>query len=1615
MPVNAEAAKAELIERVVVHARDRLGDQAAAVESFLRQYFDRADPDDMSGRSVVDVYGAAMAHWHTARQRRPGEAKISVYTPDFDQHGWQSSHTVVEIVTDDMPFLVDSVTMELNRHGFGIHMVIHPVVRVRRDGSGQLLAVLDASDVSSGAPPEAFIHAEIGRISEPVLLKELGNDLDRVLGDVRLAVEDWAAMKGRVTETLEELGSGPSPVSDEDVAEAKALLEWMADNHFTFLGSGDYDLLADDGEDVLRWVPESGLGILRNRDGGHVGHEVTTLSAEARRQARARDLLTLTKANARATVHRPSHLDYVGVKRFDASGAPVGERRFLGLYTESAYSGSCFAIPVVRRKVEAVVRRAGFPRASHGEKNLVAVLESYPRDELIQASEDELFNLAMGIMRIEERQQVRLFVRADAYRRFLSCLVYLPKERYTTTSRERMQSILVEAFGGDSVEHSTYLSESVLARMHFLVYTRGGEHPDYDVRQLEIKLAEATRSWADDLLDALIEQCGEEEGVRLHHRYRNAFPAAYRDDFAPRSAVADIRRIETLAGESDLGMHLYHPLEAAEQLLRFKLVHLGPAVSLSATLPLLEHMGVTVVDERPYEVRPSEAGVVWMYDFGLLMDQCDELDLDRFGAAFKEAFEQLWRGTVENDGFNRLVLLAGLTWREITVLRAACKYLRQAGTGFSQPYMEECLAKHRTIAGQLFELFRARFDPNQLESAQADTARLVGAIEAGLEAVESLDEDRILRRFLQLIQAMLRTNYFQYEPDGTPHPYLSFKLAPALVPDLPLPLPAFEVFVYSPRTEAVHLRGSSVARGGIRWSDRREDFRTEVLGLMKAQTVKNAVIVPMGAKGGFVVKRPPAATDRDAILAEVVACYKTFISGMLDLTDNLDAGRVVAPPDVIRYDDDDPYLVVAADKGTATFSDIANALSLQRGFWLGDAFASGGSSGYDHKKMGITARGAWESVKRHFRELGVDVQTTDFSVVGIGDMSGDVFGNGMLLSRHIKLVGAFDHRHIFIDPDPDPEASFIERSRLFGLPRSSWADYDAGLISSGGGVFPRSAKSIRLSHEARRLLAVEAGALTPHELIRAMLAAPVDLLWNGGVGTYVKATTETQADASDRTNDATRVDAAELRCRVVGEGGNLGFTQLARVEFALAGGLINTDAIDNSAGVDCSDHEVNIKILLNSVVADGEMTLKQRDRLLAEMTDEVAALVLRDNYEQTQALGNAKAQSVGMADVHARYIRSLEQAGKLDRELERLPSDEALEARMAAGMGLTTPEFAVLLAYTKIGVYQDLVASDVPEDPYLGQALQQYFPAHLGERFADHLARHPLRREIIATSVANSTVNRAGTSFLFRMAEETGADTADIVRAHRVASDVFGIGQLTAEIEGCEKQTSESTQVAMILEARKLVERGTRWFLRNRRSPLDIEAAVSYFLPGIDTLAQHLTDLVMGADRDQLRQAAAGLVAAEVPADLAARVAGLNYLVSGLDIVEVAQALKAPAVEAVAEVYFHLGDWLALDWLRDRIVALPRNDRWQALARAALRDDLFREHAALAADVLRKGAPGRDRQSAVEAWTDTNRALVERFSAVLSDIKAGADFDLTTGTVALREIRSLIQDRRLAG
>ncbi|MER5795397.1 NAD-glutamate dehydrogenase [Streptomyces sp. NPDC001980] len=1642
MQTKLDEAKAELLDRAARVAENSPAgghlptgttgeaDQES-VFAFLQRYYLHTAPEDLADRDPVDVFGAAVSHYRLAETRPQGTANVRVHTPTVEENGWTCTHTVVEVVTDDMPFLVDSVTNELTRRGRGIHVVIHPQIAVRRDLTGKLIEVLPTPTVGEELPHDAYIeswiHVEIDRETDRSDLKQITADLLRVLSDVREAVEDWEKMREAAVRVAENLGEEPVPADlpRPEVEEARELLRWLAADHFTFLGFREYQLREDDS---LAAVPGTGLGILRSdpQHAGEEGHPVSPsferLPADARAKAREHKLLVLTKANSRATVHRPSYLDYIGVKKFDADGNVVGERRFLGLFSSAAYTESVRRVPVIRRKVDAVLDRAGFSPNSHDGRDLLQIMETYPRDELFQTPVPELESIVTSVLYLQERRRLRLYLRQDEYGRYYSALVYLPRDRYTTGVRLRIIDILKEELGGISVDFTAWNTESILSRLHFVVRVpQGTELPelsDADKDRIEARLVEAARSWADAFAEALNAECGEERAAELQRRYTNSFPEGYKADHTPRAAVADLVHLERLTEEpgNDFALSLYEPVGAAPGERRFKIYRKGAAISLSAVLPVLNRLGVEVIDERPYELRCADRTTAWIYDFGLRMPKVsgggngDYLG-DDGRERFQEAFAATWTGLAENDGFNALVLSAGLSWRQAMVLRAYAKYLRQAASTFSQDYMETTLRNNVHTTRLLISLFEARMSPDRQKAGLEITDALLEELDAALDQVASLDEDRILRSFLTVIKATLRTNFFQDTVDGKPHSYVSMKFDPQAIPDLPAPRPAFEIWVYSPRVEGVHLRFGKVARGGLRWSDRREDFRTEILGLVKAQMVKNTVIVPVGAKGGFVAKQlPDPGVDRDAWLAEGIASYKTFISALLDITDNMVAGDVVPPQDVVRHDEDDTYLVVAADKGTATFSDIANEVAGSYNFWLGDAFASGGSAGYDHKGMGITARGAWESVKRHFRELGVDTQTEDFTVVGIGDMSGDVFGNGMLLSEHIRLVAAFDHRHIFIDPNPDAATSYAERRRLFDLPRSSWGDYDTGLLSAGGGIFPRSAKAIPVNGHIREALGIEEKVtkLTPADLMKAILGAPVDLLWNGGIGTYVKASAESNADVGDKANDAIRVDGADLRVKVVGEGGNLGLTQLGRIEFARQGGKINTDAIDNSAGVDTSDHEVNIKILLNGAVADGDMTVKQRNKLLAEMTDEVGALVLRNNYAQNVAIANALAQSGDMLHAQQRFLRHLVREGHLDRALEFLPTDRQIRERIGTGQGLTGPETAVLMAYTKITVADELLATTLPDDPYLSSLLHAYFPTALRERFAAALATHPLRREITTTVLVNDTVNTGGTTYLHRLREETGASLEEIVRAQTAARAIFRSAAVWDAVEELDNKVDAAVQTRIRLHSRRLVERGTRWLLNNRPQPLQLLETVDFFSERVEQVWQQLPKLLRGADLEWYQHVYDELSLAGVPAEVATRVAGFSSAFPALDIVSVADRTGKEPLD-VAEVYYDLADRLGVTQLMDRIIELPRADRWQSMARASIREDLYAAHALLTADVLAAGNGTSTPEQRYQAWEQKNAAILGRARTTLEEIRSSDSFDLANLSVAMRTMRTLLR------
>ncbi len=1634
---RAAEGDALLLEPVYAALRKQLPKtrQAEAI-AFAGLFYRRMQEDEFPLHGPEGWAALANDMLEFARVRKPATANIRVFNATLKTHGWDSPHTMVQIVNDDMPFLVDSVGMALAEMGVGVHVLGHPLVRFTRDRAGKLTAVGEGK-------PESLMLLEVDRQTAEQM-RAIEKRIRQVLQDVRAIVDDWGTMRGKLLSLSDDLSTRPMPVDDSQRHEAQEFLRWAAGDHFTLFGYREYRVTGKGDAGVLKPVEGSGLGLMRGKDASSP-RPVKSLAAYGLNESGNVDPLILTKTNARSTVHRKGYMDYIGVLEFDAQGRIIGEQRFLGLYTSGAYNRRPWEIPLVRVRHDHVMQRSGLAAASHSGKALRHILETLPREELFQSSEDELYRTSMGILGLQERVRSKLFLRRDRYGRFFSALVFIPRDRFNTDVRLRIEALLKESLRGEFIDSSVKLGESPLAQLHLVVRPRAGESVDADTKALEQRLAYLLRNWQDDLRETLIAQHGESSGLKLTNDFGRALPAGYIETVSPEVAARDVVQLAALQGTDDLRLSLYRSRGAdgaAVGPLHLNLYRKESDIPLSDVLPLMENMGLRVMTEHPFrlDLHPA-AYFVQQFD---VESNAGSLDIERLNEVFEEAFARVWQGDAENDGFNGLVAAAGLDWRQVALLRAYCKYLLQTGVPFSQSYVEQTLARYPVIARVLVELFEARFAPAAGRSgkanakasqpvdglsllAQADesVSRAVQVVvdargetrERRLEAVRkvllklmdgvsSLDEDRILRGFIDVIEATLRTSYYQLK-DGQLSNTISFKFDPSRVPDMPKPRPYREIFVCGPRVEGVHLRFGPVARGGLRWSDRREDFRTEVLGLVKAQMVKNTVIVPVGAKGGFFVKRPPVGGDRDAVLAEGIACYKMFIQGLLDITDNIVDGKIVAPPNVVRHDQDDPYLVVAADKGTATFSDIANGLAVAHGFWLGDAFASGGSVGYDHKGMGITARGAWESVKRHFRAMGRDSQTQDFTCVGVGDMSGDVFGNGMLLSEHIRLVAAFDHRHIFLDPSPDAAASFKERQRMFKVPRSSWADYDAKLISKGGGVHPRLAKTIEITPQVREALGLDAGvvSLSPNDLMSAILKAPVDLLWNGGIGTYVKAASETHADVGDRGNNALRVNGRDLRCKVVGEGGNLGLTQLGRIEAAQQGVLLNTDFIDNSAGVDTSDHEVNIKILLNGVVQAKKLGIDARNRLLADMTDEVARLVLWDNYRQNQAISLMERMSVARLGSKQHFIRTLEAQGLLDRQIEFLPSDAELAERKVRGQGMTRPELSVLLSYSKLVAFQQLLDSDIPEDPYLSKELQRYFPVPLQKKYASEMEKHRLKREIIATAVTNTTINRMGATFLLRMQEDTGRSPAEVAKAFTITRETLDARELWNQIDALDGKVPESVQIDALQVIWSIQRSFTRWLLTRPGAIPDIATAVTRYHPGFNEIRAAdgvLPDSLRPAYEASLREwKEKGL-----PPALAIQLAALPYLEPSCDIIELALERKLKAVD-VSKVHYRLGEALHMPWLLEQVDGLKVDGRWHAVARGVLRDELTQHQRVLTGQVLRM--TGATASAKVEHWLNRDDPMLRFTLSMLNELAAQQTLDYPTASVAVQRLGQLAQ------
>ncbi len=1586
-------------------------DVAAKVSQFTVQYFENLPIEEVSGRRFDDVYGAILSCWNFLQQHDYAHPKVAVFNPDLEENGWQSTHSIVGVLHPNIPFLVDSIRMVVNSRELTVHSIYHAVLNCDRSRSGKLKKLLDRGD-SACSPDnaEAMIYLEVDRRNDAQALERLKEAISTVLDEVRVAVGDYQQMRTNAMQLVEEIKNVPKSLGEETIQEALDFVDWIVDDHFTFLGYDEYEFKARDGDTEIIRVNKSELGILKSHNERPQKTKLSALPEKTQQHLLEKTIFSFAKSAQRSRVHRPAYPDYISVARFNSKGEVIGQKRFLGLYTADVYNQRHSTIPIVRRKTKAVLHRSGFGEQDYGLKEIDQILAVYPRDDLFQIDVDELFDVAMAIMYIQERRKIRLFIREDAYTQFFSALVFVPRDLYSTDLRLKIEAILTEALEAVDVEFTTHFSESELARTQFTIRVRPSDRRQVDLAELQSRIVEVAQSWKDGLLEALYEAHGEEVANEFIHLYRNAFPASYKEEFSPRQAVIDLSHIQSLNDGRKVAISFYRALEEEENILHIKLFHGDAQLPLSDVLPVFENLGLKVIGEHPYEIKQRKGKVAWIHDFTLITYSQKVIDIHKIRKIFEDLFQRVLLGDAENDNFNLLVLGACLDWRQIAMFRAYARYMRQIRVSNSQEFIAQTLSTHIEITTLLWRYFETRFKPeNNLSTAKSEAAQQKLEIEfaAALDSVSNISEDRVLRRYLELMQATLRTNFYQLDSEGYPKSYVSYKVSPRNISEMPLPLPMFEIFVYSPRVEGVHLRGGKVARGGLRWSDRYEDYRTEVLGLVKAQQVKNAVIVPVGAKGGFVAKQLPE-DDREAFIREGIESYKVFIHGLLDITDNLVEAKVVPPPQVVRYDDDDYYLVVAADKGTATFSDIANGIAQEHQFWLGDAFASGGSNGYDHKKMGITARGAWVSVERHFREIGVNIAQQAFSVIGIGDMSGDVFGNGMLLSRHIELVAAFNHMHIFIDPEPDPDKSYAERKRLFELPRSTWADYDPSLISEGGGVFSRSVKSVTLTPQIKRRLGIKADRVPPNMLISYLLKSSVDLLWIGGIGTYVKASSETDSDVGDKANDGLRVNASELNCKVIGEGGNLGVTQRARIEFALAGGRCNTDFIDNAGGVDCSDHEVNIKILLNAIVADGDMTQKQRNQLLFDMTDEVAELVLKNNYRQTQAISIASLEAASRIEEYRRLIDSLESTGKLNRELEFIPDDETIIERKSKSTGLTRPELSVLISYVKGDMKEQLNASKLPDYESLAEEIDRVFPGQLVKNFATPLLSHRLRREIIATQIANDMVNHMGITFVDRLRLSTGASIPAVALAYLIARDVFQLETYWGKIEALDYQVASDTQLEMMSELMRLTRRASRWLLRNRRSELNVVSNMESFATGIKEISENLSSYLIGEQKVQWRESYDRYLAEGIPDDLARVVAGANYLYSALGIIE-AHELTKTKIDEVAHTYYSLGEALDLGWFSVQLNRLKPSTHWQALARETFREDLDWQQRALTVGVLKmKNAPDNTAER-LQVWMECHQELIGRWHQMCTEIKATKNPEFAVYSVALRELLDLAQ------
>lgn len=1567
-----QVAKQERLNALVQQLAPKLKVPEDVFLEFSQRLFNFVGETEFASIDDSMLLGMLPAIW--AQFEQSAQAELLLFNPDVESSHWHSRHSVLILHMPSLPFVIDSVRMFFAAQSINTRLLFHAELGVQRHASGRLAGFAEPAS-------ELIIFAELDQQTEATL-QQLTEGLQEVLARVETVVTDHQPMRELCTELMSQCTDATEP--------EQAFMSWLLRDHLTFLAVFPYRK-TDTG-----WVIDGHLAKgdcqLSRAEHDYYGELLAQKCEHG---------VFFAKDMTRGQVHRPSWPDLIFV-----SGQGQHQQGLLirGLYTSAVYHSQVSQIPLLQDKIAAVMQASGLARHTHYYNELRQTLVSLPLDEVLLSTEQRLLQVGLAMVEVQERRLIRVFVRQDPASVFAGLMILVPRDLYDTKLRKQFLQMLAEYLPYQDYDFETKFSESVLARAFFTLRLAQTQVVKIDLSVLEYRLRLLAKRWQEGLQEALIDSQGERAGMALFQAYQNALPTAYTEAFPAVVAVQDILRLEQLNDANALSLSFYREPQASSEHpgLKLKLFY-RQALTLSDLIPVLENLGLRVVDEFPYPVRAQQRDSAWIYDLSLIHDGETELDLQAISQHFAEAFNAVWQGKADNDAFNRLLIPCHLNWRQIAMLRAYAKYMKQIRMGVSEQYIADVLFNYPDICLLLTRLFASRFDPNQ---ATGD-AELLTQIEQSYEQVAVLTDDRLLRKYQALILATVRTNYY-CQSGSRPVDVLSFKLRPALVGEVPKPHPMYEIFVYSPRVEGVHFRFGRVARGGLRWSDRFEDYRTEVLGLVKAQQVKNSVIVPVGAKGGFVAKCLPTNGDRQAWLNEGQACYRLFIASLLDLTDNLNEQGLQPPKSVLCHDEPDPYLVVAADKGTATFSDLANEVAHHYGFWLGDAFASGGSQGYDHKKMGITARGAWISVQHHFKTMGIDIQQQSIRVVGIGDMAGDVFGNGLLLSKQVQLVAAFNHQHIFIDPNPDPETSFAERQRLFDLPRSSWSDYQASLLSAGGAIFSRAAKAIHLSAEAAQALGLSGACqLTPNELITAILKAPVDLLWNGGIGTYIKARAETNAQVGDKANDGLRVSATQVRAKVLGEGGNLGVTQLGRIEFAQHGGLCFTDFIDNAGGVDCSDHEVNAKILLDECVRTGDLTQKQRNEILVSMTEDVAQLVLRSNYLQANALGLACLEAPNRLQEHRRQIQGLEKSGRLNRHLEAIPSEEQLNERKALHQGLVSPELAIMMALTKSELKERLIEDRVGEDKSLLEQAFNAFPEHLVQHYAHRIGEHRLLNELVATQIANDMVNHMGISYPARISLSTGCQPLELAKAYLLCKKIFNLSSFWLDLERLDFKVDYSVQSAMALRLMRLIRHASRWLIRNHRADLNMNSLLDRYAEPMQALQTFLEGQYLGEDQGWFSDYQSWKVAG-VPSSLARTVAASDYFYSGLSIIDVATHCQQ-GIEPVAQVYYQLGHDLGLDRFQSMINRLPVASHWQVLARESLRDDLELQQRRLAQSVMSSWEPDQDLSQCLVTWSEKQPLLRQRWLAMIEEIGNTSDPEFSMYSVAMRELVDLSQ------